>query len=738
MSFDRQSQFRLGMQAVQLGIISDAAFLLAVEVWLSDNERSLEEVLCSQEATPISSRQAIAEYFAKTKRDALRNATTPMACASDEEVERLKDFLVGLTKTELEKEDADQEPFGDRTAPYEPSANSSLGTSLVGAEFDRFRIVERHAHGGLGVIFKAKDLQLHRTVAVKKIRASQVDLTLARDKFLLEAEVTGNLEHPGIVPVYALGLDRSQQPFYAMRFIHGENLHVHIRKFHEEEGNPRSRARFNGIEFRKLLRRFLDVCNAMEYAHARGILHRDLKPANVMLGDHGETLVVDWGLAKVMKQAAPTPTESQPGTSQPIVLQLSGSTDATQFGSFLGTTAYASPEQLMGEVDALCQRSDVYSLGVILYELLCGKSALGGVKSQGEAYNRIKNRQITPLRAIQKGVPKPLDAICRKAMSFDKLERYPSARELATDVERWLADDRVLAYRREPILEFAGRFVRRNKSWVLAICTALLIVSGVSISASYLISRSRANEVRAKKLAIDRQRSTNAAIDSFLVGTESLSDFPMIVDLQQRTLELAANDYSKLVDTDLSDPELAVERMRATVRLADFLHMQGNREEAYKKYDAAIAALDNATPSRRQSSAFADTNVELGLQIELGRVFARKGLALDSDGRSEEAKAAYERAIALYRETKFRSRDNPWLNGNLAVALANLGGLEERNGLFVEAISHLEASLPLFESASQRARVVFALLGAKQASDSVGLYVSRAIWTPQNRFSMPR
>src|SRR5206468_2664422 len=203
-----------------------------------------------------------------------------------------------------------------------------------------------HARGGLGAVFVAVDNELHREVALKQILDTHADDPTSRQRFLLEAEVTGALEHPGIVPVYGLGTYAGGRPYYAMRFIRGDSLKGAIEHFHGDDSLKRDPGR-RSLELRKLLRRFLDVCNAIDYAHSRGVIHRDLKPANIILGRHGETLVVDWGLAKVVGRADPSVDDEQT-----IAPSLSGSSE-TLPGSALGTPAYMSPEQARGDLDRL-------------------------------------------------------------------------------------------------------------------------------------------------------------------------------------------------------------------------------------------------------------------------------------------------------------------------------------------------------------------------------------------------
>jgi serine/threonine protein kinase len=163
-------------------------------------------------------------------------------------------------------------------------------------------VLRPHARGGLGEVFVARDQELHREVALKEIQARHDD-PRSRSRFLLEAEVTGGLEHPGVVPVYGLGAYPDGRPFYAMRLIKGDSLKEAIGRFHQADVPGRDPGE-RRLALRGLLRRFVDVCNAVAYAHSRGVLHRDLKPSNVMLGPYGETLVVDWGLAKVVGRPA--------------------------------------------------------------------------------------------------------------------------------------------------------------------------------------------------------------------------------------------------------------------------------------------------------------------------------------------------------------------------------------------------------------------------------------------------
>ena len=252
------------------------------------------------------------------------------------------------------------------------------------------------------------------------------------------------------------------RPYYAMRFIRGDSLKEAIEHFHGDpalKGDPGRRS----LELRKLLRRFVDVCNAIDYAHSRGVIHRDIKPANIILGKHGETLVVDWGLAKAVGRADPSIGE------QTIAPSSSGSSE-TLPGSALGTPAYMSPEQAGGDLDRLGPRSDVYSLGATLYCLLTGRPPLEG-EDIGEVLRKVQAGDFRAPRQVDPSLDRALEAVCLKAMAHRPEDRYATPRALAEDVERWMADEPVSAWR-EPLSRRARRWARRNRPAVTAAAAA--------------------------------------------------------------------------------------------------------------------------------------------------------------------------------------------------------------------------------------------------------------------------
>ncbi len=325
----------------------------------------------------------------------------------------------------------------------------------------RFNPRELHARGGLGAVFKAHDEELNREVALKKIREERAHDPQSQARFLREAEITGQLEHPGIVPVYSLSRADDGSPFYAMRFVRGETLQAAIARHHgESNGEPGnvsagSRARrtdASPLAFRQLLLRFIEVCNPIAYAHSRGVLHRDIKPENIMLGPFGETLVLDWGLTKAVECAL----GAEPAESTLAASSASGTSD-TQPGSRIGTLGYMSPEQAAGHHDRFGPASDVYSLGATLYAILTGQRPLAGEADANEVLRKTQSGEIPPPRSLRPTIPRPLEAICLKAMALQPEDRYAGPRAVAEDLERWLAGEPVRVWR-EPWIDRSRRW----------------------------------------------------------------------------------------------------------------------------------------------------------------------------------------------------------------------------------------------------------------------------------------
>lgn len=332
--------------------------------------------------------------------------------------------------------------------------------------------------GGQGEVWLALDPELDRDVAIKVLKPSLHGSQPTIANFRREAEVTGKLEHPNIVPIYEAnrGVDRAPgekgtQPFYVMRVISEQSLHEAIRQLHD--------GKWDSARFRELLGSFVDICNAVAYAHSRGVIHRDLKPQNVMLGEFGETLLVDWGLAKVVgRDDLHSDEEDSSGT-----VRMDADSSATVAGTVLGTPQYMSPEQANGLVTTLGPTTDIYGLGAILYCLLTGSPPV----TEQPVLDFVREGKFPAAVERNPRVPKPLNAICSKALQSKRVERYRTALELAADISRWLNDEPVSAWN-EPLLTRCRRWIRSHQvlaaSSVATVTVAMITLSILFVAMS--------------------------------------------------------------------------------------------------------------------------------------------------------------------------------------------------------------------------------------------------------------
>jgi serine/threonine protein kinase len=338
-----------------------------------------------------------------------------------------------------------------------------------------FTILRQHARGGLGLVNLARDEHIRREVALKQILPQHADNGTLKKRFLYEAQITGQLEHPSIVPVYTLGEDAGANPYYVMRFVKGRTLDEIIKEHH---------AAPNPIVLRELLRRFVAVCQAVAYAHSRGVIHRDLKPSNIMLGDYGETLVLDWGLAKDIKnkQDPALFIEENAAAKAETTATAKGNTivpsaELTMEGQIIGTPAYMAPEQAEGKTELHAPVTDIYALGGILYKILAGvsPSAPQHTLTPAMGLRRLRFVESPPPSKVNKDVDPLLERMCMRAMATDPLARYPRAQELSQDITRWLDEHPLMLKRESGLAMVVRRYGGTIILGLLVVIFALLI-----------------------------------------------------------------------------------------------------------------------------------------------------------------------------------------------------------------------------------------------------------------------
>jgi serine/threonine-protein kinase len=702
-SADRNLLF--GIIALQMDFISRDQLIAGMGAWILDKRKPLGQVLSEQRALSPDDHEAIESlvrrHLLRHDNDAERSLAALSAIG-----QRLRDELSRIGDPDLQA-----------SLPGIAAARGDMDSTLtyVGSPTTpggRFRILRPHAQGGLGVVSVALDEELHREVALKEIQERYASDEQPRLRFLLEAEITGGLEHPGIVPVYGLGHHPDGRPFYAMRFVRGESLKEAIEAFHHgpdtrspspqrgegarragegvganlgqtrpltpdpspPRGEANRRVVASPLALRRLLSRFLDVCNAIAYAHSRGVLHRDIKPGNVLLGPYGETLVVDWGLAKIVGRDDPATTDL---SAEPTLRPPSASgTGETVSGTAMGTPAYMSPEQAEGRLDLLGPQSDVYSLGATLYVVLTGRAPFDGIDA-AEVLPKVQRGEFTRPRVVNASIPKPLEAICVKAMALKPADRYATPRALAEDIEHWLADEPVSAYR-EPWPDRARRWSRRHRTLVTSATAVLLLGLLGSLGFAAVVTAKNRELARQTQRAEAREQMAVDAVKRFrdvVVEEPVLKNNPALEDLRKRLLKEPLAFFQSLRGQLQADNQT---NRRALARLADAAH-------DYAHLTEEIGDIQDGLRSHVESLAIweklvRDDPAKSEYWWGLAAIENCRGNMLRAAGHPHQAMQSYGRALAIRERL---ARTNPSVaefRNHLAESHRGIGLLQGETG----------------------------------------------------------
>ena len=566
----------------------------------------------------------------------------------------------------------------DFSGPASNGADVDLVTCADSANFrptvatERFMKLVKHSQGGMGELYRARDMQLNRLVALKQMHPHCVEQESLRDRFFFEGQVTGRLEHPGIVPVYAMGENSDKLPYYVMRYIDGETMTDAIRRLHSSEEVDLNRS---NEEFRNLLARFVDACYAIDYAHSRGVLHRDLKPDNIMLGKFQETLVVDWGLA-----AGGRPTDADVDAAHQVLDDnLNRRQQETMAGTALGTPNYMSPEQARGNLDAIGPATDIFNLGASLFHLLTRSAPIKGTSTESILYQASKCDFTNP-RELVKHVPPPLEAIVLKAMAPDPANRYETAGQLAADVERWLADEPVAAYP-EPFTDRVVRWVRRNRGLAASIAGSVLLLSVVLGFATWMINQERQEkatlateksqlaekEQEARAESDQRFLESRQTVDTWLTSFSDASRYvPAVQPLREDLLEQAAEEYERFAREKLNNPDIEIERGLTLLRLAEVYRELRRLDDSLEAVQRAQAVLE---PLAKADAATAEATLAVAL------CHHRRALAQLAKGELEPADVSLGRCIELAEGVTDKDHQAERLE-LLAAALNNRGELQ--------------------------------------------------------------
>ncbi|MCB9932749.1 MAG: protein kinase [Planctomycetes bacterium] len=456
-------------------------------------------------------------------------------------------------------------------AQYQPDAT---------ADKKRYVVIREIARGGMGKVLEVEDTELRRSVALKVLRKELLGRRDVVERFLEEAQITGQLEHPNIVPVHEMGVDGAGNLYFTMKFVEGLSLAEVLLKL--REGN---RDALREYDLMKLLDVFIKICEGMSFAHNRGVIHRDLKPANIMVGRFGEVQVMDWGVAKVVGRQFRSESDSG------IVLtdRLDQGSAHTMMGAIIGTPSFMSPEQAKGDIDAINHHSDIFSLGVILYEMLCLRSPWTG-KSSDEVLEQV--REMTPLKPRERNpeieVPAELERLALKCLEKEPERRVDTVAELAENIRNFIEGRAMGSVEYSP-MRLAIKWVGRYKKEVGGLLLMLLLVAGAIFGTLWYI----------RKLDQDKVLTLNDDAKERLAEWTSQADEGNF-DEAEAKIEEARNLFQKVLAVDEED-EIAnaglndvadaagkLREMRATA--AQELALREQRDKLISEAEKAIRA----------------------------------------------------------------------------------------------------------------------------------------------------
>ena len=572
----------------------------------------------------------------------------------------------------------------------------------------RFVVKRFHAQGGMGEVFLAEDQEITRPVALKMMSAGS-NIQNQRQKqfwqafFLLEGEITGRLDHPGVVPVYGLGSTAGGRPYYAMKFVDSPTLETLIQEYHQAESLSTRSAGQSNQELRNLLGHFRAACLTIQYAHDRGVLHCDIKPANIMTGEYGETFVVDWGLAILSDLNSGAQSSAEPIRSKdPIIsnLTINAALHIDQGGQrkFVGgTMAYMAPEHFkchtMNSISEITPACDLFSLGATLYHLLAGCPMIDAVKIEDDKTKmlRIRDGRFEPPGSVVSHIPRALEAICLKAISVNPEARYKSAKLLADDIDKWLADEPVSAYQ-EPPMDQARRWANRHRSTVvLGISTVLFAMIGMLLFGvfqeknkrdlqlkndqivaehSEAISQKTRAEANAKSM-FDRSHMAISFIKKFaddVIQNPELNNRPELSSFRKEMLAGTIGFYKKLQAQLEKDKNVRPESMDALAggetELGELINAIGNKQDALNVLNASIANYEKLAAANPGNLQF---------QFRLAHTYKITGSIYEEIGQTQLAFKPLQKALEIIEELLGNHTQNKLYQSEMASILMKLG-----------------------------------------------------------------
>jgi serine/threonine-protein kinase len=663
MQTDRNLLF--GVLAMQADLIDASQFAAACGTWSTRKTSPLSEILKQQAGLTDEDCAHIEYLLERTLKKHQGDAHQSLLAVAEPSAWRALESV--------------HDPDIRQTMDGLPRAEGHVVVSTMAytpETLERYTLTRLHAKGGIGQVWLARDPNIGREVALKELRPERADNPAIWARFLEEARITGQLEHPGIVPVYEMARSGTgEKPFYTMRFVRGQTLSEATRAYHRK----RAEGKAGPLDLQALLQVFVGVCHAVGYAHSRGVVHRDLKGQNVVLGDYGEALVLDWGLAKLVDQ--PESMIGRPPVRHDEKMDLA----ETQEGQALGTPGYMAPEQAEGKLERIDRRTDVYGLGAILYEILTGEPPFRG-DDTATVLRRVVHEPPEPPRRLNHQAPAALESMALKALSKRPEDRYARVEDLARDVQCFMADEPVSVYR-EPLSIRVTRWGRRHRTTAVGVGALLL-----STMAALLIGTILINGERAKAEASFRQ-ARQAVDDYFTTVSESkLLNVPGMQPLRKELLDRALKYYQSFIQQRGSDPSVKAELAATHYRAAWITAMLGSREEAVKLYQEGLKLYEELVRSNPNTTRY---------QVDRAIVLNDLGNLLGGLGRRDEALATHQKALALREALAQSHPQEARYQNELSKSYANVGNLMGDAGKPSEALASYETARAINEGLLQ-------------------------------------
>ncbi|NVB82666.1 MAG: serine/threonine protein kinase [Kofleriaceae bacterium] len=585
---------------------------------------------------------------------------------------------------------ADSDAFAETIAPASPSSSAptppqkiAAGTRAEPSSYDAtiaaptsgslpplpqvddalYRTDREIARGGMGKIVAAEDRRLGRRVALKSLLEPAGEQIT---RFQREALITARLQHPGIVPVYEAGRWPTGEPFFAMKLVSGRPLDKVIAEATKLE------------ERLAIIPRLAAACDAIAYAHSQRIIHRDLKPGNVLVGDFGETVVIDWGLAKDLDAQDGHDSQNRSpkdAVKKPASASSSDAATLTVAGAVMGTPAYMAPEQARGEpVD---QRADVFSLGAMLYHTLTGVPPYNA-RTATDVIAAAALGKIVPLAERERRAPADLVAIVERAMAQSPFDRYPNAGELADELRRFLTGQLVAAHS-YTALQRIGRFVKKHRA---AVTISLVALTGFAVGGTMMINRiveARDRAQRAKQIAISRRVAAEQLIDYMLSDMKTRLSAAGRLDLLAGLGTEVKRYYATLSETPGGMPREDEIRMAEAIQLiATAEHTSGKPDQALATWREARQRLVALIGDDRTAKTRKLRRMIARFDYESGRVFQERG-------KLDEALKYFTAAEASFEALRTEDADDKTLLLDSADTHDRLGDMLRIDGKIDEA-----------------------------------------------------